>query len=187
MCTVHVSSPAASRRGTAYCASPLAEGWEEYAGGCWGGDKFFGMTRSWLSGYPRSHPDHGTSPDLIRGLLHRSTRVEGSVGPGSSAGGVSNTELGLTPPPSILPHKGGGDGAWEAVIVRTESTAPLATPTPVPSPQGGGRRAGAGAGLHNLNVWLGGCLSAWPPLANVGRCYLRNGFGSNLQSRQLQF
>ena len=74
----------------------------------------------------------GRSPSPLRG--------------GARGGGVRTRSLG-SPPPSILPHKGGGDGAWEAVIVRTESTAPLATPTPIPSPQGGGRRAGTGAGL----------------------------------------
>ncbi|CDP53601.1 hypothetical protein [Devosia sp. DBB001] len=33
-------------------------------------------------------PTHRTSPDLIRGLLHPSIRVEVSVGPGSAAGEV---------------------------------------------------------------------------------------------------
>ena len=52
-----------------------------------GGDKF--LARSFLAlRTPSFSPHHLTSPDLIRGLLHRSTRVEASVGPGSAAGEV---------------------------------------------------------------------------------------------------
>jgi len=35
-----------------------------------------------------TYPNHCTSPDLIRGLLHRAARVERSVGPGASPGEV---------------------------------------------------------------------------------------------------
>ena len=35
-----------------------------------------------------TYPSHCTSPDLIRGLLHRAARVEISVGPGASPGEV---------------------------------------------------------------------------------------------------